>query len=143
MLVDARQFGAFIKELREELGLSIHDLSSISGISVSYLSRVERGLRDIPNPNYLRKLASGLNMEYEKLLQAAGFLDSDDAIVKLGTPPKTPVQDLKKILAQQEIMFDGVPLTDEDRRRVEDILTGLFWEAKQMNKRKPKSRRDN
>jgi len=82
-------------------------------------------------------------MEYEKLLQAAGFLDSDDAIVKLGTPPKTPVQDLKKILAQQEIMFDGVPLTDEDRRRVEDILTGLFWEAKQMNKRKPKSRRDN
>jgi hypothetical protein len=33
-------------------------------------------------------------------------------------------------------MFDGIPLDDEDKKRIKDVLTGLFWEAKQMNKRK-------
>lgn len=39
-----------------------------------------------------------------------------------------------------ELMFDGIPLDEKDRQRIKDVLTGLFWEAKQMNKHKsPKS----
>ncbi|MCY0875137.1 MAG: helix-turn-helix transcriptional regulator [Firmicutes bacterium] len=135
-MVDAIEFGAFIKSRREELGLSIHELSGASGISVSYLSRVERGLRDIPNPAYLRKLAIGLETDYERLMQAAGFLDrAQEDTGKLAT------RDLKKMLAQQEVMFDGVPLTEEDRAMVQGVLTKLFLEAKQMNKRKPGPRK--
>lgn len=135
-MVDAMEFGTFIKSRREELGLSIHELSSTSGISVSYLSRVERGLRDIPNPTYLRKLAVGLKTDYERLMQAAGFLDrtQEDA-------EKWATRDLKTMLAQQEVMFDGVPLTEEDREMVQGVLTKLFLEAQQMNKRKPRSRK--
>lgn len=137
-MVDAIDFGAFIKKQREDLGISIHELSGASGISVSYLSRVERGLRDIPKPDYLRKLAVGLNVEYEKLLQVAGFLDHDKQSL---SPEKLPSRDLKKLLLQQEVMFDGVPLTDDDRQMVQEVLTKLFKEAKQINKRKPQPRR--
>ncbi|MNL73097.1 hypothetical protein D3C87_1985090 [compost metagenome] len=34
-----------------------------------------------------------------------------------------------------ELMFDGIPLNKEDKQRIKDVLTGLFWDAKQMNKR--------
>jgi len=35
-----------------------------------------------------------------------------------------------------DLMFDGIPIRGEDRQRIKDVLTGLFWEAEQMNKRK-------
>ncbi|MFD2613572.1 helix-turn-helix domain-containing protein [Paenibacillus gansuensis] len=45
-------------------------------------------------------------------------------------------RDFKKMLEEDTpIMFDGVPIEGEARQRVMDVLTGLFWEAKQMNKK--------
>ncbi|MMZ67460.1 hypothetical protein D1872_300480 [compost metagenome] len=35
----------------------------------------------------------------------------------------------------QPVMFDGVPIEGEKRQRVLDILSGLFWEAKELNKK--------
>lgn len=47
------------------------------------------------------------------------------------------IRDFKKMLEDDApVMFDGVPIEGEARQRVMDILTGLFWEAKQMNKEK-------
>ncbi|WP_407306425.1 hypothetical protein [Desulfosporosinus sp. SB140] len=46
-------------------------------------------------------------------------------------------RDFKKMLEEDDdLMFDGVPIEGEDQQRIKDVLTGLFWEAKQMNKRK-------
>ena len=46
------------------------------------------------------------------------------------------IRDFKKMLeSDMPVMFDGVPIEGEARQRVIDILTGLFWEAKQMNKK--------
>jgi len=45
------------------------------------------------------------------------------------------IRDFKKMLEDDApVMFDGVPIEGEARQRVMDILTGLFWEAKEMNK---------
>ena len=41
-----------------------------------------------------------------------------------------------------DLMFDGIPLDEEDKKRIKDVLTGLFWEAKQMNKRKKSDKSD-
>ncbi|CCF17071.1 transcriptional regulator domain protein [Brevibacillus laterosporus GI-9] len=32
-----------------------------------------------------------------------------------------------------DLMFDGIPLDENARQRIMDVLTGLFWEAKKMN----------
>ncbi|RPK29955.1 hypothetical protein EDO6_00580 [Paenibacillus xylanexedens] len=44
-------------------------------------------------------------------------------------------------------MFDGVPLDESDKQRINDILTGLFWEAKRLNKetygKKKNTKKDN
>lgn len=46
------------------------------------------------------------------------------------------IRDFKRMLEDDApVMFDGVPIEGEARQRVMDILTGLFWEAKEMNKK--------
>lgn len=46
------------------------------------------------------------------------------------------VRDLKKMLEEDApVMFDGVPITEDSRQRVIDVLTGLFWDAKMLNKK--------
>lgn len=47
-------------------------------------------------------------------------------------------RDLKKFLEQSEVMFDGVPLTEEDVETVQNLMQRMFWRAKEKNKRKPK-----
>jgi|GEM_PF-627737 Helix-turn-helix. len=45
-------------------------------------------------------------------------------------------RDLKKILEEDApLMFDGVPIEGDSKQRVIDVLTGLFWEAREMNKK--------
>ncbi|MNP74749.1 hypothetical protein D3C76_1716750 [compost metagenome] len=46
------------------------------------------------------------------------------------------IADFKRMLEDdQPVMFDGVPIEGEKRQRVMDILSGLFWEAKELNKK--------
>lgn len=45
-------------------------------------------------------------------------------------------KDLKKFLEQHEIMFDGIPLTNDDKEKVRAALKVVFWDAKEQNQRK-------
>ncbi len=46
------------------------------------------------------------------------------------------IKDLSKFLEQSEIMFDGVPMNDEEKARIRGFMESMFWDAKQKNKRK-------
>lgn len=65
-----------IKELRQVAGFTQQDLSGASGLSRSYISRLEMGDIALPSRDKLRSLAAALNATLDDLLQAAGFLDS-------------------------------------------------------------------
>ena len=54
-------YGTAIERLRERKGLSREDLARVSGVSYSYLSKVERGLKR-PSTDVLVKLATALEM---------------------------------------------------------------------------------
>lgn len=51
------------------------DLSKASGLSRSYISRLEMGDIALPSRDKLRALAAALGATLDDLLQAAGFLD--------------------------------------------------------------------
>lgn len=53
--------------------LTLKELSSVSGISSSYLGRVERGER-FPSAHVLRKIAKPLDFEESELFALAGYL---------------------------------------------------------------------
>jgi len=47
-------------------------------------------------------------------------------------------RDFKKMLEEDApVMFDGVPLDEEDREKVLKVMEAIFWDAKKRNKRKP------
>lgn len=59
--------GQWIKEEREKSGLSIRKLSEKSGISLSYLSQIERDLKN-PSIDVIVKLGNALNTPIENVL---------------------------------------------------------------------------
>lgn len=135
-----QEFGEYMRQLRESKGLTINQLASAAGISGSQISRIENGLRGVPKPATLRKIAEATGIAYEELMNHAGYLQEqihyeEEAIPNWAT--NKDKRDFRKMLEDDdELMFDGIPLDKEDKQRIKDVLTGLFWEAKQMNKRK-------
>ncbi|SFL09532.1 Transcriptional regulator, contains XRE-family HTH domain [Paenibacillus sp. 1_12] len=130
------QFGSYLKSVRERKKISINQLALDSGISNAQISRIENGLRGIPKPETIRKLADALKVSYEEMMSQAGHMPEE----RLHEIPEWATyrdkRDFKKMLEEDgEVMFDGMPINDADRQRIMDVLTGFFWEAKQMNKR--------
>lgn len=72
-----QSFGEKLKKLRQQRSLSQKQLAVLSGVSSSYLSRIERGERNTPHPSALVKLAGPLGTnEYEMLAMAGYITDS-------------------------------------------------------------------
>lgn len=59
-------FGLKVKQLRQEKGLSFSDLSSRSGLSVSYLNEIEKG-KKYPKEKKIHDLAKALNVAEKEL----------------------------------------------------------------------------
>lgn len=48
------------------------------------------------------------------------------------------IRDFKKMLEEDApVMFDGVPLDEEDKEKIKRVIEAMFWDAKRQNKRKP------
>jgi transcriptional regulator with XRE-family HTH domain len=75
MSISRTSFGLFIKKLRLEKNISLSKLAAQANLSASYLSRIERGERNIPHARILKRLAPHLDLTPEDLLIAAGYLN--------------------------------------------------------------------
>src|SRR5690349_18701304 len=57
---EVQRLGAYIKNKRIELGLSLRDLAATTGLSATFLSNFERGVAN-PTLDSLRKVSTALN----------------------------------------------------------------------------------
>ncbi|WP_172251900.1 helix-turn-helix domain-containing protein [Saccharibacillus deserti] len=131
------RFGSYLKQVRERKGWSINRLAGAAGVSTSQISRIEHGLRGVPKPQTITKIAQALGVSYEEMMNEAGYLHDAHETSAPDWATSRDKRDFKKMLEEDgELMFDGIPLDKEDKQRIKDVLTGLFWEAKQMNKRR-------
>lgn len=64
----------YLRKTREAKGLSQRQLSMLSGVSNSEISRIEAGSRKGTSPEVLRALANPLGVSYEDLMVEAGYL---------------------------------------------------------------------
>ncbi|WP_110928190.1 XRE family transcriptional regulator [Bacillus massiliglaciei] len=62
--------GEKIKELREKRGYSLSKLAQMADVSKSYLSQIERGLKNNPSVQFLEKVSVPLKISAEDLLAA-------------------------------------------------------------------------
>jgi transcriptional regulator with XRE-family HTH domain len=70
----APSFGRALREQRRRRKLSLGQLASSSGMSASYLSRIEHDHLPPPSAKIMRRLASAMNIEVGALQAAAGLI---------------------------------------------------------------------
>jgi transcriptional regulator with XRE-family HTH domain len=66
-LVDTEELGRAVKRRREELGLSLRDVASETGVSASTLSRIENGTGK-PDADNIARLTNWLDVPMERIL---------------------------------------------------------------------------
>src|SRR6478672_7381864 len=69
-----RQLGEYIRTQRNGAHMSLRRLSTLAGVSLPYLSQIERGLRR-PSAEIMQAIAKGLRISANTLYVQAGILD--------------------------------------------------------------------
>ena len=72
-------FGSYMRRLRKSKGLTLKQVENQAKVSNAYISQIERGLRNPPHPDILKRLAKAYDVEHRELLVAAGYLEEDSA----------------------------------------------------------------
>jgi transcriptional regulator with XRE-family HTH domain len=70
-------FGAYVRRLRKSQGLTLKQVEAQAKVSNAYISQIERGLRNPPHPDILKRLAKTYNVQHRELLVAASYLEED------------------------------------------------------------------
>lgn len=101
----AKKLGQHIRHLRETQGLSIRGLASTAKVDFSWLSRLEHGAYESPDPRALYRVANALDVEPHEFHLLAGYEDGR------GLPGFTPYLRAKydlpdEAIAQLEAHFD-------------------------------------
>ncbi|MEK5477556.1 helix-turn-helix transcriptional regulator [Paenibacillus sp. FSL R5-0407] len=86
-------FGEYLRELRELKDLSLNQLAEKSGVSNAQISRIENGLRELPRPETIKKLAQGLNVPATELMEKAGYFDGLNEEKKAGVKNYFQIQE--------------------------------------------------
>jgi len=73
MTNNVNDLGKMLKQRRLMIPLTLVELAATSGVSSSYLGRIENGQR-FPSAYILRKIAKPLGFEESELFSRAGFL---------------------------------------------------------------------
>src|SRR5947207_10970686 len=79
-----RELGSFIRNQRVSERLSLRGLSALAGVSIPYLSQIERGLRR-PSAEILQAIAKALRISAETLYVKAGILEERTDTVDIGS----------------------------------------------------------
>ena len=111
------QLGSKIKQLRKSRGITQSELAENLGISSSAVGMYEQGRRD-PDDNTLLKLCSyfGITSDY--------LLGNTETKITSGSREVSDVFDefTRVLSSQQCLMFDGIPLNEEDRSKIVDAI---------------------
>ncbi|EHB65230.1 helix-turn-helix domain protein [Paenibacillus lactis 154] len=125
-----------IRELRKEQGLSGPKLAEMLSITPTYLYELEKEKKRL-SADMASKIAGIFTVSVDYLL---GVVDKNKEATLQIEPPDWATskdkRDFKKMLEEDEpIMFDGVPMTDDDKERLKRVMEAMFWDAKERNKK--------
>lgn len=105
-----QRLGLELSSARLAVKRSLRDVADESGISATYLQKLERGQVEGPSPRILRRLATALQIEYRRLMELAGY------DVPPARPPRDPLA----------IRFADAGLTEAEGRAVAAFIDHLL-----------------
>jgi len=118
----ANSLGQGLKLARELRNLSLRDVERATGISNPYLSQLENDKIAKPSPFFLHKLSTLYEIEYEILMEAAGYVQKKQ--VAKGAP---------KTLAGAAL-FSVEKLSPQEEQQLAEYLQFLRSRSKSKKK---------
>lgn len=117
--------GEKIKNIRLSKKLGLNETAKKAGISGSYLSNIEKGIKTNPSTETLEKIADALNVSINE------FFDKD-SIVK-----EKPIDKINRIIKDNGINtiaahFEGEEFTEDDKEDIENFIKYVL--SKKKNK---------
>lgn len=120
-----------IRKIRESQKKSGVAVAEFLGITPQYLYNLEKGSRTL-NTEIASRLAEYFNVTVDYLL---GLSEDEDRQYPEWATQKD-IRDFKTILEEDEpVMFDGVPISDDDKEKIKRVIEAMFWDAKERNKK--------
>lgn len=118
-----KEFGERLKQLRINRSMTQDELGLIfeSPKAQSTIGTWERGNRE-PSMTDLIRISDFFNVSVDYLLGLT------DEITTINTYKEENPKELKEFLNKNKVLFNGSELNEEEKQRMVDILTGLFWD---------------
>ena len=125
----AKLLGKYIHKKRKAKKMSLQEVSNISVLSVSHLSRIENGIdsagKDIsPSLDAIANIARALDLNLTDVLVESGYISSDDVI---DYPISKVLQDLlenKVVQSTYKIPLDK--LNSKELTEIRNMLAGTL-----------------
>ncbi|BFH60714.1 helix-turn-helix domain-containing protein [Paenibacillus azoreducens] len=122
-----------IREIRLKKGISGPELAEKLDITPQYLYGFEKETRTL-SADMASRIASIFEVSVDYLLGRTDV--SEDLHHVPGWATAKDKRDFKKMLEEDEpVMFDGVPVSDEDKEKIKRVIEAFFWDAKEKNKK--------
>ncbi|WP_238794814.1 helix-turn-helix domain-containing protein [Paenibacillus sp. EKM205P] len=127
--------GKRIQDLRMKRGYTQEYMSEKLDMNRANFSNYERN-KAVPPGDKLAEIANILRTSTDYLL---GRIDDPSGTL---THPEWATykdkRDFKKMLEEDEpVLFDGIPIDEDDKEKLKKVIEAMFWDAKKQNKRKP------
>ncbi len=97
-----KTLGQGLRLARELRKLSLRDVEKATGISNPYLSQLENDKVQKPSPFFLHKLSALYEIEYEMLMDAAGYVQKKDKSKGPKTLAGAALFSQEKLTAEEE-----------------------------------------
>ena len=129
-----------LKAARLQAGMTLDEVAQKVGVSRQTIQRYESGvIQNIPSDN-IEKIANILGVSPGVLM---GWESPDHTAEDIRSNAPPPLRgdarsrkQLEKILADDQLTYNGVVLGDDDREKLKRAVELAFCDIKEMNKRK-------
>ena len=128
-----------LKKLRLSRGMSIAKLGEISGTGNGTVGNIERGANKT-TPETLEKLAKALNLNAEEELELYKSSVPEKISEKIENLTKRDINQYNKTVNEASSFFRNESISEEDKKKMLDVITELFIDAKLKNKEKYKKK---
>lgn len=126
-IFDKPKFANLLKQAMGNRNMSQYAMNS--GVSLTYVSKLIRQLSDrAPQPETINKLAKRAHngVTYSDLMAAAGHI----TVMNKANIQEDNSNDLIDHIYKSEY-YNGVPLSESDRKRIKTVLDVVFYYAQQ------------